>query len=292
MSAQILKHKLSDHERLQMLEHQCQVNEVSPDVTLKLRNTERLVDRIFIIDNSSSMDDPEVDLQPGMSLFDEVERKWAVLYGLFQVLLTLSSCIDRSGVKVYFLNPIPGFPVDPVTGGTVLISAGKDIDLSYIPDEEIDPYFNANEGVPCGHTPIREVYEHAVNHEFTQLDGSKKLYVTIITDGEPTARDGTTNKENEKFKKCLTAMQHTHKGRLYTQIISVTKEERVIEYLKSLDGIEGVDTTPDFTTMKNEVQHARGKGFVFNKGMYYGKCLLGPMDQSLDDINKWHLFKK
>lgn len=78
MANSIQQHRLTDEERLQMLEYQTRKYEILPDITRKLRNTERLYNRLFIIDNSSSMDDPEVDLQPGMSLFDVIARKWTV----------------------------------------------------------------------------------------------------------------------------------------------------------------------------------------------------------------------
>lgn len=302
MAALIQQHKLTDAERLQMLELQTQKNEISPDITMKLRNTERLYNRLFIIDNSSSMDDPEVDLQPGMSLFDVIARKWEIVYTMTGELLTLSGCIDRNGVRVCFLNPVTGLEHmdprvcqqhDPVTGGATIHKACNEIDMSYIPDNDIDPVFNANGGTPLGHTPLTEVFANAVNREFSEFDDqSKRLYVTIITDGVPTTRDGAFSGESAKFKKCLQDMTKKYKKRLYVQIISVTKDETVLDFLKQLDGIDGVDTTPDFTTMKKLVQDARGKGFTFNKGTYYAKCLLGPIDESLDNIDKWHLFKK
>lgn len=302
MSTQIQQHRLTDAERLQMLQFQTLKHEISPDITVKLRNTERLYNRLFIVDNSGSMEDPEVDLQPGMSLFDVIARKWEIVYGMVGELLTLSGCIDRNGVRVCFLNPVTGLEhmdprigtqYDPVTGGATIHCACKEIDTTYIPDNDIDPFFNANGGTPIGHTPLTEVFNGAVEREFHEFDdASKRLYVTIITDGIPTARDGSDNHESKKFKDCLTALSKKYKKRLFVQIISVTKEERVLDFLKSLDGIDGVDTTPDFTTMKQLVQHARGKGFVFTKGIYYAKCLLGPIDPSLDDIDKWHLFKK
>lgn len=302
MSKQILHNRLSDAERLKMLEYQTQKYEIEPNITAKLRNTERLYNRLFIIDNSGSMDDPEVDLQPGMSLFDVIARKWEIVYTMTGELLTLSGCIDRNGVRICFINPVNGLEYmdpsvgtqnDPVTGGATLHIASKDIDMDYIPDNDIDPFFNANGGIPHGHTPLTEVFTGAVDREFKEFDDqSKRLYVTIITDGVPTARDGSDNNESKKFKDCLTSMLKKYKKRLFVQIISVTKEENVLDFLKSLDGIDGVDTTPDFTTMKKLVQDARGKGFKFTKGTYYAKCLLGPIDESLDDIDKWHLFKK
>lgn len=291
MSAQLTSQHNKDLERLQMLEKKCKEFEITPDETISLRNTERTVDRIFIIDNSGSMNDPEQDLQPGMGLFDSIPSKWSIVYGMTQDLVTMASCVDRNGVKIYFLNQISPLPVDPTTGGMTLECAGRDIGLDYIPDNDIDPYFNANEGVPLGHTPINEVYEGAVKHTFSQLDGSKQLYVTIITDGEPTSRNGDTHGENDKFKQTLKKLHKKYTGRLYTQIISVTNETRVLNYLKSLDdGIPGVDVTPDFSTFKSTVQKARGKTFPVTKGLYYLKCLCGPMDKKLDNVDKWHLF--
>ena len=302
MTTQITRNRMTDQERLNMLEQQTLKYEIPPDITLKLRNTERKFNRIFIIDNSGSMDDPEVDLQPGMSLFDVVARKWEILYYLTGELLTLSGCIDRNGVRVCFLNPLSGLEYldqhfgtqyDHVTGGATIHCACKDIDTTYIPDNDIDPFFNANGGIPQGHTPLTEVLLNSVEREFQELDDSAKcVYVTIMTDGLPTTRDGSTHRECDHFKDCIKKLTKKYKNRLYIQIISVTKEESVLNFLKSLDDIDGVDTTPDFTTMKKLVAKARGSGFNFTKGVYYGKCLLGPIDKSLDNIDKWHLFKK
>jgi len=302
MSAQIQQHRNLEENRLEMLKFQTLKHEISPEITTKLRNTERKFNRLFIIDNSGSMDDPEIDLQPGMSLFDVVARKWEIVYNLTGDLLTLSGCIDRNGVRVCFLNPLPGLEhMDPkigtghdsVTGGATINCACKDIDLNYIPDNDIDPFFNANGGIPIGHTPLTDVFVGAVQREFNEFDDTTKcLYVTIITDGVPTSRDGSDKNESNKFKDCLTTMTKKFKNRLFIQIISVTNEESVINFLKSLDGIDGVDTTPDFSTMKKLVHNARGTGFKFDKGTYYAKCLLGPIDKSLDDIDKWHMFKK
>lgn len=301
MAALIQQQRLTDAERLQMLQFQTQKYEISPDITMKLRNTERQFNRLFIVDNSGSMDDPEVDLQIGMSLFDVISRKWEIVYTMMCELLTLSGCIDRNGVRVCFLNPVTGLEsMDPrvgtqhdsVTGGATLHLACKDINLNYIPDEDIDPFFNANNGIPHGHTPLTEVFNGAVNREFQECDDqSKKVYVTIITDGIPTTRDGVWEGESKKFKDCLSSLTKKYKNRLYVQIISVTKDENVLNFLKQLDDISQVDTTPDFTTMKKLVHTARGKGFNFTKGTYYAKCLLGPIDSSLDNIDKWHLFK-
>ena len=188
MAQLILEHRMSETERLGLLQKLSEDNELIPDDVRELRATENKIERMFFFDNSGSMFEAESELTETQGLFDQCTSKWEIGYTLMQKILPFVGCLDATGAEFCFLNPIAGFPVDTVTGGTTILEVAKGITPSYIADIDIDPYFNAE--APSGHTPSREVLDSAIRRKMAQMDGSKKLYVTFVTDGEPTLRNG------------------------------------------------------------------------------------------------------
>lgn len=281
---------MSETERLRLLQKLSEDNELLPEDIRELRATENKVERLFIFDNSGSMYEAESDLSETQGLFDQCTSKWEIGYTLVQKILPFVGTLDSTGAEFCFLNPIAGFDVDSVTGGTTISAVASNINVDYIADTDIDPYFNAE--APSGHTPSRDVLEGAVKRKMSQMDGSKKLYVTFITDGEPTLRDGSDRntkgvKETDNFKRSLEKLSSEYKDKLFIQILSVTKEQHIIDYLKTLDRINGVDVTPDFVTLKSSVKKATGKNL--SKREYLMKILLGAMVKKYDDLDKWKL---
>jgi hypothetical protein len=273
----------TEHQRLEKLRQVCEKYEISPDNVKKLRQYEGKYEIIIIGDNSGSMMQPAHDPAKSADAFSQIPSRWEEFYRTLCAIVEVSSCLDKEGgLEIHFLNPIPGHPVDPVTGGCTISNVGASRDPRYVPDMDIDPYFNAAN--PHGHTPLSEVFTGAVNHKLSQIDPSQNLLVFIATDGEPTDRNGHVDEKAKHFEYIL--KNRPESKRVFVEIMALTDDKTCIGYLNRIDNIKGVDTTDDYYSEREEVQKHKGKSFKFSFGDYIVKCLLGSVDKSMDNIDK------
>ena len=71
------------------------------------------------------------------------------------------------------------------------------------------------------------------------------------------------------------------------QILKVSDDDGATAYLDELDGaIDGVDVTDDYYSVLDRVRKYRGPDESFSFGDFLVKCIIGPFDASMDEVDE------
>jgi hypothetical protein len=71
------------------------------------------------------------------------------------------------------------------------------------------------------------------------------------------------------------------------QVLKITDNDDETSYLDEFDrAIEGVDVTDDYFSVLANVRKYRGQNTSFSFGDYLVKCLIGPLDKEIDEIDE------
>jgi hypothetical protein len=135
---------------------------------------------------------------------------------------------------------------------------------------------------PCGYTPIADTLIKVLQDSRSSL-GEKKLLIIIATDGQPTTRDGCVD-----IKGLESVMNNRHPiERIHTTFVVCTDDDSTMKYLNEWDEkMPHVDVVDDYVSERKEVQKAQGEKFLFTKGDYIVKILLGSIDPEIDALDE------
>jgi hypothetical protein len=124
----------TEHARLEKFRRICQKYEICDIYAKKLRQYEGKFEILIIADNSGSMMEPAHDPSKSADAFSQIPSRWEEMYRLLGTIVEVSSCLDKTGLEICFLNPIAGHPVDSVTGGCTARKVGISTNPNYLPD--------------------------------------------------------------------------------------------------------------------------------------------------------------
>lgn len=216
---------------------------------------------VIICDDSGSMNLPSNPLVSNNSVYDPPKTRWEELKQTVSLVIDISTCINRDGVDVFFLN----------RDGKENVRHKNDLEdiFSKIPTKN-------------DLTPIVPKLTEVLNHSNT--DYSKRLII-LATDGEPTdARGKTTIEEKEKFENLL---RNGRRNEDYITIVACTDNKKTMKYLNKWDKtITKLDIVDDFGNEREEILRAQGKNFQFNHGDYVVKLLMGSIDKYFDGLDE------
>lgn len=215
---------------------------------------------VFLIDDSGSMNSNLQDspLNNTNNLFKAT--RWDELQYFANISIEIASLFNPQGCDVYFLNRYPS-PVRNVINSAQLVN-----------------YFHAK---PQGFTPLTSVLQSVLNDHPQETLTECKLLVIIITDGEPTDRNGRV--DISSFKRCLLNRARN----VYTNIIACTDDSVSVGYLNKWDRkMSNLDVIDDYRSERDEVRKAKGSSFSFTFGDYVVKSLIGSIDPELDNLDE------
>lgn len=216
-------------------------------------------DIVVIADDSSSMKEPS--LQTADSLYGIKTSRWDELRDRIFEMIDISVCLDRDGIDIYFLN------------GT--------IQKHITNNEEAKRLFDK---APNGYTPLSAVYSKILAKN---TGGEKKMLIVIATDGEPNKKDehGIWRKDIEGFIKLLTERENPKNTPTCIMACSDSPDE--IAWLNRIDKtVPYLDVVESYVQELAQVRNIQGSNFVFSKGDYTVKTLIGPIDKLYDQLDQ------
>ncbi len=227
--------------------------EIRPDFCQKLRQLENY-EIVIICDDSGSMstiiDDDKNPMSKKMTRWDELKN-------YVNVLIDISSALDKNGIDIYFLNRQGMYNVS---------DTNQVANLFYHP--------------PNGYTPLANTIERIYKEKDCQIR-EKKLLLLIATDGQPTTPSGNIDTNN--FFRVL----RDRNKNVHISIIACTDDNNTMKYLNNIDkNIPKIDVIDDYKSEKNEILKKQGKSFKFSYGDYIVKTLLGSIDPYFDSLDE------
>ncbi|CAK0821062.1 unnamed protein product [Prorocentrum cordatum] len=216
---------------------------------------------VVICDDSESM---RMSAKPKEErrLGEKPLTRWHELQEGVSLLVDLLTCFQPEGLDLYFLN-----------AGTVrsVKSSGN---------EKLQNIFQAG---PIGKTPLtKRLKEAAVDHS---AKSELPTIMFIFTDGEP---DGGP----KKFVKTLTELvsnsgSFKKTSQYRVQIMACSNNDEEIAWLSEIDQqSDYIDVTDDYYNEKRRVMEIKGDDYAFTRSDWLVKAILGPVDQSVDDVNE------
>lgn len=211
---------------------------------------------VFVFDDSGSMCAVLNNSPLNTSVFKAT--RWDELKEFAKISVEIANIFNENGSDVHFLNRPPARNVQNWA--------------------DLAPYFINR---PNGFTPLTRVMTNVLNENNTFTLNERKLLVIIVTDGEPTTDNGTSDINN--FKLCM----QNRKNNVYTTVVSCTDEDFTMEYLNDWDRIiPRLDVVDDFRNERTEIQRTKGSHFRFSFGDYVVKSLIGSIDRSMDSMDE------
>jgi hypothetical protein len=218
----------------------------------------RLCKFVLICDDSSSMNKfvcPGPGAPPVDPLSADKPTRWTELRSTCEVVVELACAISES-IDVHFLNHI---------------GALKGIHTT----EQFIAGFPAK---PHGSVPLARAIRDVIAAN-KKLSKGKMLVILFATDGET---DGG-ELEIAEVKEALATKPSWCK----VQVLKITDNDDETSYLDEFDrAIEGVDVTDDYFSVLANVRKYRGQNTSFSFGDYLVKCLIGPLDKEIDEIDE------
>ena len=225
--------------RMSKLQQMAARFEIRPDWISRLRQLEGFK-ICLLLDDSGSMASvvTSAAATPG-NPYARQPTRWDELRGTVGTVVELATCLDPTGVDVYFLNRPPIYSVTSA--------------------EQVAPSFASP---PAGFTPLSRAMR-AVLQEKAGILTEKRMLLVIATDGQPTDEAGRAN--IPEFLGLLRAKP----GNVFVSILACTDDEASVAYLNDADrDIPRVDVTDDFHSEREEILRAQGRQFHFSMGDY------------------------
>jgi len=169
------------------------------------------------------------------------------------VIIELATCLDKSGVDIYFFNRAPLLNVTSI--------------------EQVRHYFLE---LPQGYTPTTRTLQYVFQEKAHVLAEGKMLCI-LATDGQPTDENG--NIQLQEFVNFI----KTRPPKVHMSIVAFTDDESSVDFLDGFieNKYPNVDVTEDFRCERKEVKEKTGKNLSF--GDYVAKIMLGGIDPSFGD---------
>jgi len=216
---------------------------------------------IIICDDSGSMNSQSNPLVTNDDPYNRPESRWEELKQTVGLVIDIATCINQSGVDVYFLN-----------------REGKENVKHKNELEDIFSKFPTKNDL----TPIVPKFREVLSNH--NSDYNKRLII-LATDGEPSdSRGRTTTEAKNEFERLLKTERRYQD---YVTIAACTDDDSVMAYLNKWDiQIPRLDVVDDYGSERKEILSARGKKFQFNRGDYVVKLLMGSIDPYFDKLDE------
>lgn len=226
---------------------------------LKAGQFGRICKFILICDDSNSMNKrvcPGPGAPPVDPLSPDPPTRWTELRSTCEVVVELACAVSDGGIDVHFLNHI---------------GALKGI-------HSTDQFIAGFPSKPHGSAPLARAIRDVIAAN-KKLPKGKMLVILFATDGET---DGG-EQEIKEVKEALASKPAWCK----VQVLKITDNDAETSYLDEFDrAYEGVDVTDDYFSVLANVHKYRGKDTPFSFGDYLVKCLIGPLDREIDEIDE------
>jgi sugar lactone lactonase YvrE len=237
----------------------CNRYTIRHDFFFKLSLNDQQCKIVLICDDSSSMNTivkPGPGAPPSHTSSTNPSTRWTELRNTCEVVIDLA-CTITDSVDVHFLNhneALKGIRnADDLCKGFPTEPKGYSVPLA---------------------RAIRDII--ASNQNFQK---GKKLIILFATDGE-------TDGGKEEIAELKSVLENKPKW-CKIQILKITDDDIGTTYLDKLDRtIDGVDVTDDYYSVLANVQKNRGTDTPFSFGDYLIKCLIGPLDKKIDEIDE------
>jgi hypothetical protein len=237
----------------------CDKHNIRMDFILRVLQHGRSCKFVLICDDSSSMN-TIVRPGPGAPPIDpftttELPTRWTELRNTCELVVELA-CTVTDSVDVHFLNN-----PNSLKG----IKSSVQLHENFLPEAR-------------GSTPLAKTLR-SVLQAYENLPNEKRLVILLATDGRP---DGGAQGISD-----LGAALASKPPDSKVQILKITDDDAATAYLDKFDGaIDGVDVTDDYYSVLANVNRYRRPGTHFSMGDYIVKCLIGPMDKEIDEIDE------
>jgi von Willebrand factor type A domain len=245
---------MNQDQKLDKLKAIAQQYEMKPELIQKLRQLEDY-DICLVLDDSGSM--ATVLKSNSADPYAKSMTRWDEMKQAAIIVTEVASCLDADGVDVFFLNR------PPIRG----VSSANQITVAF-------------QNPPQGFTPTTRAIQY-VFQEKAAVIRERKLLIVLITDGEPTDDVG-----NVAIREFVSLMKNRNKN-VHVSIVACTDDDGAMKYLDKLDGQDRtLDVTDDYKSELAQIRKAKGNSFRFTFGDYVAKTLLGPVDTSMDNLDK------
>jgi len=205
---------------------------------------------VVIADDSGSMNCPAAPLSQ-RQLGERPLSRWDELKETVSLMVDIGTCLDRSGIDVFFLN----------RGHVLNVKSSSDA-----------AFRNAFSTPPTGTTPLTETLQRVC----ARLNGERPVLMVILTDGEP---NGGATKFCAELKR---AVQNPQK-KVKVQIMACTGEDEAISWLNTVDKqFVEVDVTDDYYSEKVQVLQKVRRIQKFTHGDWVMKAMLGCVSRKFD----------
>jgi hypothetical protein len=204
---------------------------------------------IVICDDSGSM---------GTLVDGGPQTRWTELLGFMKLIFEMSQFVEDSGIDIHFLNRLNSI-----------------IDVKNL--SQIEHAFVKG---PSGGTPIVNTLKRVLNETPIWSTRYRGRIVLVITDGEPTDKDGCSD------KRALFELLQNRIETDYFTFLACTDDKEVVGYLNEWDDIfKRFDVVDDYETEKKQVLDAQVVN-EFTRGDYAVKVMLGSVNEFLDKLDQ------
>ncbi len=211
---------------------------------------------VLILDDSGSMNSAIKD----KSTANQTVTRWMELKEAVNIIVDIGAVFDTDGLDLYFLN--------------------RGLKKNITNAIQVAEHFHQS---PTGFTPISRVLRQVL-HDNINVVKERKLLIFIITDGQPTNDKGDVDLQT--LEKIL-LYERQPLNQIFVTTVICTDEESTVNYLNQWDSkIPNFDVVDDYDTEKTQIQQIQGPNFMFTKGDYIVKMLLGSVDPSLGDLDE------
>jgi hypothetical protein len=179
--------------------------------------------------------------------------RWDELKNTVNIVIELSTCFDKDGIDIKFLNRKGKSNVTELSQSKKLFKKS-----------------------PSGRTPMVKAIEKAYS-----LKSDKPMLLIIATDGLP-------NEGSKEFEKILNKRFKNKKLKdIYVSILACTNEDDVMDWLNKVDiGIKNVDVLDDYYSELKEIIQKQGPNVIYTKGDHIARMLLGPIFEKYDQMDE------
>lgn len=211
---------------------------------------------VLIIDDSGSMGTIDNTPSSGNPYAKGISR-WDELKNTTKMIINIGTCLDPSGVDIYFLN----------REGKSNVTDFSQVEHLFAPE-------------PAGRTPLFAALQQVI---MAKKDCEKPVLLIIATDGEPTGPDGTSS---PAFVTQFITGIKTRPKNFSVSIVACTNDKSSLGYLDELDKSHpGIDVADDYPSERDQILRV-GKVRRFTMGDYVAKIFLGPNDAEIDALDE------
>ncbi|KAJ3032483.1 hypothetical protein HDV00_007448 [Rhizophlyctis rosea] len=238
--------------------------EISHLMASKLRALDAY-DIVLICDDSGSMRSPSAQgLGARVDPYAPKSTRWDELRYVVNIISAIATTLDEDGIDIYFLNRL----------GLRNVKNPSQIEQAF-------------HTLPSGGTPINSVLRRVLSDKrpvYASPESSKKLLIILATDGEPTDEAGISTLRH------ILTNERQPIDRVHVIFVACTDDDNAIAYLNQWDtSIKNVDVIDDYWNERREVLRVQGEGFMFSKGDWVCKILLGSVDTEIDHLDEWRV---